>query len=124
MSIWWQIGGGGSHNIVVGRYNQFTSAGFGNLVVREGNTAQYGAEFVAGEGNTVTGFYGSILGGYENIANGSGAVICGGQGNWATGEGSVELGGYGNKENAAFSITLGGYNMSDSLEGEYFINLY
>jgi hypothetical protein len=51
-------------------------------------------------------------------------VICGGQGNWATGEGSVELGGYGNKENAAFSITLGGYNMSDSLEGEYFINLY
>src|ERR1700722_4743755 len=114
----------GSHNFVIGRYNQFAVSGFGNLVGGESNAASGEAGFVAGGSNETSGTFNSVLGGVDNWASGSYSVVCGGGYDWTTNVASVILGGYDNKENAAYSITVGGTGNTDvSTAPFYSINL-
>lgn len=108
------IGRGGSHNLVVGRYNQFGVAGFSNLVGGEWNGAASEAGFVVGLYNETSGAFSSISGGVGNWAGSEYSSVCGGEGNSAIGTCSVVLGGYYNKEYAGDSVTLGGYNNADT----------
>jgi hypothetical protein len=55
---------GGSHNLVIGRFNGFTKAAFGGLV--------------AGESNTVAAEGASVSGGLKNTASGPLASVSGG----------------------------------------------
>jgi len=56
---------GGSHNLVIGRFNRFTRAAFGGLV--------------AGEVNSINNEGTSVSGGTFNIASGQYTVVLGGQ---------------------------------------------
>jgi hypothetical protein len=122
----------GSHNLIVGRYHQFTAgsrptgsgpAGFGNVLVGEANTADYIGEFVAGAGNTASGYSSTVLGGFANFSTASLSVVCGGNNNRATAEWSLVLGGQENIENCVSSITLGGFGNSDSIQaGGFLVN--
>jgi hypothetical protein len=67
----------GSHNIVVGQYQNFSS--FGGLV--------------AGFGNTINGAFSSVSGGYNNTADGDYSSVSGGQSNGAEGAYSSVSGG-------------------------------
>ena len=67
----------GSHNVVVGRWHNFSR--FGGLVV--------------GHSNTISGDYAVVSGGYRNEARGRDAVVSGGVGNEASGEGAAVSGG-------------------------------
>jgi hypothetical protein len=116
-------GRSGSHNPIVGKYHSFP-VGCGNVIVGEGNTAKYSAEFVAGQGNIASGVYASVLGGFENTASGAAAVVCGGQSNTTSGQASVELGGINNQECGTNSITLGGISNTDSIQALSVVNLY
>jgi hypothetical protein len=69
---------GGSHNLVIGRFNGFTKAAFGGLV--------------AGESNTVAAEEASVSGGASNTASGPNASVTGGAGNIAGGNETVVLG--------------------------------
>jgi len=108
------IGRGGSHNLVVGRYNQFGVAGFGNLVGGEWNDAASEAGFVVGLYNETSGAFSSISGGVGNWAGSEYSSVCGGEGDWSLGICSVVLGGYYNKEYGSHSVTVGGYNQTDA----------
>lgn len=70
----------GSHNIVVGRFHEYTS---------------YGG-FVAGQRNTISGTEASVSGGSSNTASGSVASVSGGQSNNALDDRSSVSGGVGN----------------------------
>jgi outer membrane murein-binding lipoprotein Lpp len=100
---------GGSHNLVIGRWNMFTNAAFGGLVAGEGNTISNGAASVlggfqntasgalasvlAGDFNTASELFASVSGGADNLANGFEASVSGGFGNTASGNGASVLGG-------------------------------
>jgi hypothetical protein len=67
----------GSHNIVVGKYHEFSS--FGGLAI--------------GEQHRIDGPFASVSGGLNNRAIGEHAAVCGGEGNLASGRGSTVSGG-------------------------------
>lgn len=96
----------GSHNLVIGRNNSFTSSG--GIVAGYSNTlsGQYAAAF--GESNTASGVYSTVTGGSNNVASGFDSSVSGGTGNSAIG-GSVS-GGAGNTATALFSSVSGGRN--------------
>jgi hypothetical protein len=90
----------GSHNVVVGRWHNFSR--FGGLVV--------------GHSNTISGDYAVVSGGYRNEARGRDAVVSGGVGNEARGEGAAVSGGVNNTasgDNAAISGGGGNRAMGD-----------
>ena len=96
----------GSHNLVVGRQNNYSS--WGGQVVGSSNTVRGLLSSVCGgEGNTASGDYSVVGGGVSNLADGSGSLVGGGRGNAATGIDSVISGG---RENRAegFISTVGG----------------
>ena len=70
----------GSHNLVGGSLNAFSSTG----------------GLVFGHGNTLSGPYSAILSGEANIASGTNASVIDGYGNKATGLDTTVLGGKGN----------------------------
>ena len=76
----------GSHNVVVGRMNNFSR--FGGLVV--------------GANNEISGTFATVSGGVNNIASGNSAVVSGGENNTASGPSSSVSGG---GENTASGIT-------------------
>jgi hypothetical protein len=81
----------GSHNIVVGEWQNFSS--FGGLVV--GVMSEISAEWASvtgGIGNTASGFGASISGGVRNVASGGASSISGGLTNTAVG-GTSSIGG-------------------------------
>jgi hypothetical protein len=82
----------GSHNVIVGARHDYT--GYGGLV--------------AGEGNSVSGQYCSVLGGTENRGSGVGSVVCGGVGNNATSLGTV-CGGASNRATGFTATIAGGF---------------
>ena len=91
----------GLGNLIVG-YNELRFAGGDNrtgshnIVVGEGqNYSSYGG-LVAGRQNTVSGPYTSISGGYYNTASGQFSSISGGLGNTASGYSASISGGYEN----------------------------
>jgi hypothetical protein len=82
----------GSHNIVVGMENNFSS--YGGLVV--------------GDLNTISGDFASVSGGKANTANGTFASVSGGNANTASGFAASVSGGRGNTASGAFASVSGG----------------
>jgi hypothetical protein len=77
---------GGSHNLVLGRFNAFTSSAFGGLVGGEFNTiSAEEATVLAGRFNTASNLQASVLGGQSNTASGFQASVLAGQANTASG---------------------------------------
>jgi hypothetical protein len=76
---------GGSHNLVIGRFNSFAPGAFGGLVAGENNiiTSQ-GASVSGGESNTASGTLSSVSGGVNNHATGDFSSVSGGELNNAT----------------------------------------
>jgi hypothetical protein len=83
----------GSHNLVLGDFNNYTS--YGGLVT--------------GGANDITGPYAVILGGAYNIASGGNASIAGGKNNQATGQAASVSGGAGNTASLDCASVTGGF---------------
>jgi hypothetical protein len=82
----------GSHNLIVGMDNYYTS---------------YGA-IIGGEHNASDGPGSSVLGGYYNNAGGEYSVVVGGSSQVASGDYSAAVGGTGNDATGDYSAVLGG----------------
>ncbi|MEM7244762.1 MAG: hypothetical protein AAF533_05430 [Acidobacteriota bacterium] len=118
----------GSHNLVLGRFNNFSSysgviAGESNALSapltsilggRENLASAFGAMVVGGHGNESDGLETTILGGFGNLATGDRSSIAGGAGNDAIGETSAIAGGFGNTAEGA-SSTVGGGLINNAL---------
>jgi hypothetical protein len=83
----------GSHNVVLGDHNGYTS--YGGLVAGQGNQilGPY-CTITGGTGNTARNYWSSVNGGFSNIANGQGSVVNGGQQNSASESYAAVSGGY------------------------------
>jgi hypothetical protein len=120
---------GGSHNLVIGRFNRFLSAASGGLVAGEfntisapgasvsggaGNTASDAEASVSGgSGNTASGEFSSVSGGLENTAtDGLATSVSGGQGNTARGDFASVSGGKGNNAGGELSVVIGGQGVT------------
>lgn len=111
----------GSHMLVVGSLNNYSS--FGGLAVGRLNTTSGAYASIAGgetntasgkhasisggEGNTASGAWAWIGGGQQNVASGTNSSVGGGDGNAATGNTSSVSGGWGN-ESSGVSAWIGG----------------
>ena len=91
---------GGSHNLVIGRWNRFTQAAFGG--------------FVAGEANRISNEGTSVSGGFANTASGQIASVSGGGFNTASGTDASVSGGNGNTAGGALTVVIGGQNVTDN----------
>jgi hypothetical protein len=107
---------GGSHNLVIGRWNRFPSA-FGGFVAGEANTIfGQGASVSSGGANAAEGADASVSGGRFNTASAPYASVSGGQGNFATistghfGFGASVSGGTGNRASGTNASVCGGEN--------------
>jgi hypothetical protein len=99
----------GSHNLVIGNDNGYTSyggvvAGYGNLI-----SGMY-ASASGGFGNSATGDYSSVSGGTDNKASGTWATVIGGDNNVASGTEASITGGILNTASGSGSSILGGYD--------------
>ena len=83
----------GSHNVVVGSFNNFSS--FGGLVV--------------GETNEISGQFASVSGGFRNSASGANASVSGGFLNTASSDVSSVSGGQANQATGIVSSVSGGF---------------
>lgn len=97
----------GSHNLVLGIRNQYTShsgivGGVDNLV-----SAPY-ASVLSGELNQSTGLQSVIVSGYGGIADDTTSVVISGYQNQASGFRSVVVSGWQNDSNGSYSSILGG----------------
>jgi hypothetical protein len=104
-----QLERGGSHNLVVGDDNGYTSyggivAGYGNLI------SGIFASASGGNGNSATGDYSSISGGTDNTSGGTYSTVIGGDNNTATGTESSITGGVLNSATGSGASILGGYD--------------
>lgn len=113
---------GGSHMLVVGSHNNYTS--FGGIVAGFGNAARgpfaavtggsvneatgVCAVVSAGKANIASGVYASVSGGDFNEARGAYSSISGGVANTATGENASVSGGSGNESSGYYSSVSGG----------------
>lgn len=106
-AIWSRNHRSGSHNIVAGARNGYSS--YGGLVVGDTNaiTARF-ASISGGAGNLARAQVTSISGGANNTANGNGASVSGGFLNVANGERSSVSGGYENIVDGPFGSISGG----------------
>jgi hypothetical protein len=91
----------GSHNLVMGSQNSYSSAG----------------GIVAGQGNFITALYASNLGGNANVASGKAAVNVAGQGNHPTDVNDAILGGANNTASSNNSTVAGGSSNKSSFVG-------
>lgn len=82
----------GSHMLVLGEMNNFTS--FGGIV--------------GGTGNTTSGDYASVIAGFGSTASGTGAAVLGGAGNTASGLNATVSGGEGGEASGLSSSIAGG----------------
>ncbi len=92
----------GSHNIVIGKNNNYSA--YGGLVVGYQNEISGEYSSVSGGLNTASGFGSSVSGGYQNIASNSYSSVSGGFSNTASGNGSSVSGGSYNTADIAFSV--------------------
>jgi hypothetical protein len=122
-------GRGGSHNLIVGDDNTFTSSGGLVAGYLNGIASEY-ASVSGGQGNAANGPYSSVSGGESNTASSEGASISGGDsnvassleasisggdGNLASGNLATVSGGQFNTASGNFSSVAGGQNTSISL---------
>lgn len=108
----------GSHNLVLGRWNDYIS--YGGIVGGELNLIA-GASSMAMGGllNTAQGEYSSILGGSGNTAVGIAATISGGEANRAQGILSTIGGGFNNQTTGNLSTIGGGINLETTRATEW-----
>ena len=105
----------GSHNLIVGRYNNYSS--YGGLVVGSGNTISgIFASISGGTDNVAKGHYSSMSGGYKNFAEGNWSSVSGGDYNHAKGLSARVSGGKNNKAEGDYSSVSGGYYNSAAEE--------
>lgn len=100
----------GSHNVIVGPRNNYSSR---EGIVTGNNNGIYavGATVSGGQGNMASATYSSVAGGRNNTASGYGSVVSGGMDNKATGwDSSVSGGRYNQATNYYSSVTAGSYN--------------
>lgn len=97
----------GSHNLVLGDRNNYTS--YGGLVGGDDNTisASY-AMVLAADGATASGSRSVVVTGYQGEATNTTAVVIGGYSNKATAFRSVTVGGWENSADGSYSSILGG----------------
>jgi hypothetical protein len=95
----------GSHNLILGQYNNFSS--FGGLV--------------GGSQNSITGAFASVLSGINNTASGDHSTVTGGASNTASGPFSSVSGGSSNNAFGFFSSISGGGELSAG-DGEWEAN--
>jgi hypothetical protein len=118
----------GSHNLIVGIDHEYRS--YGGLVAGRGNTIS--GDFVSvsggynntasdsydsvsgGTGNTASGRQSSVSGGSANEASGWRSAVCGGGSNTASGAGASVSGGTGNTASGSQSSVSGGSNNTAS----------
>ncbi len=91
----------GSHNLVMGSQNSYSSAG----------------GIIAGRGNFISALHASNLGGTGNLASGSLSVTVAGQGNHATETGAAILGGANNLASGSNASVSGGSSNSARVVG-------
>ena len=106
----------GSHNIVGGSGNAYSS--YGGLVVGEDNAieARY-ASVSAGRQHVASGVHSSVSGGVNNIAEADGSSVSGGHKNKATGLSSSVSGGGDNEASGMRSSVSGGTSNSAAGSG-------
>jgi hypothetical protein len=97
----------GSHNLVIGADNMYTS--YGSLVVGENNSAfaPY-ASVVGGYFNDATGWYSTVVGSAGNVAEGNWSSVLGAYTGTASGIHSTAVGGDDASASGGFSTVLGG----------------
>jgi polyhydroxyalkanoate synthesis regulator phasin len=99
----------GSHNLVIGEFNRFTSPAFGGLVAGRLNAiSAQEASVSGGNGNTASNIFASVSGGDGNTASGETASVSGGAGNTASGIQASVSGGDGNTASGALASVIGG----------------
>ena len=104
---------GGSHNLVIGFENNYSS--FGGMVVGYANEIVGIFSSVSGGlGNTARGQYSSVSGGVENSASGALSSVSGGYGNDAFGQSSSVSGGRFNEATGDYASVSGGLNNTAS----------
>jgi hypothetical protein len=106
----------GSHNVIVGRRNNYSS--YGGLVVGHQNAiaARY-ASVVGGYNNTASGEYATVTAGIGNTASGAAAGVSGGYGNTASGHRASVSGGYSNTADGDYtSVSGGNYNTASGAD--------
>ena len=99
----------GSHNLVAGRWNSYSSHsgavfGHNNVVNRPG------ASVTGGYGNAATGLRATVTGGYTNVASGDRSAILGGFAGRAEGLLSTLSGGEQNVSSGQYSNIVSGFN--------------
>lgn len=113
---------GGSHNLIVGDYNNYTSiggivVGYGNEISEEYASVSGGylnkasgenSSVSGGAHNKASGDFSSASGGNSNIASGMWSSVGGGENNKATGEKSSVSGGIANIASGTWSSVSGG----------------
>ncbi|MFW5640517.1 MAG: hypothetical protein ACOC0H_05075, partial [Thermodesulfobacteriota bacterium] len=99
----------GSHNIIIGSENNYSS--YGGLVVgRRNDIENIYSSVSGGRNNSANGAYSSVSGGSSNEASGMSSSVSGGYQNKAIEEHSNVSGGYTNIAGGIFSSVSGGYN--------------
>jgi hypothetical protein len=113
-------GRSGSHNLVIGRWNQFPKSAFGGIVAGELNIIEGEATSVTGGlSNQAVGKYSNVNGGFGNGTLGEGSSVLGGTSNTAVGRYSAVVGGQGNISRGDESSILGG-NGNNTATGSFF----
>jgi len=99
----------GSHNIILGKENSYSS--FGSIISGSNNkvNSPYGS-IIGGKYNIVEGEYGVVIGGQSNKSTGIAASVTGGQSNIASGECSSISGGQFDSANGYSASISGGSN--------------
>jgi hypothetical protein len=114
----------GSHMLVAGTRNNYTSDSFGGILVGDlnetsaekasvlggvSNTASgFGSTVSGGRSNTASNYYASVSGGNSNTASGNYASVSGGDTNTAGGYYASVSGGYGNISSGYYTSVSGG----------------
>ena len=106
----------GSHNVVAGTQNNYTSSG-GIVAGRENTISGLYATVTGGSGSEASGTYASVSGGGLNIASGLGSSVSGGYQNLSSSERSSVSGGYLNDSVGFFTSVSGGVNNSAGVAG-------
>ncbi|MFO0891207.1 MAG: hypothetical protein U0790_18945 [Isosphaeraceae bacterium] len=108
----------GSHNLILGDYNNYTS--YGGLVAGYFNTISgFYCSVSGGAGNTASGNWSSVSGGVDNTASGNWSSVSGGDLNTASHIYSSVSGGGGNKATGIASSVSGGFNRSANPNGSW-----
>jgi hypothetical protein len=97
----------GSHNLVLGSGQAYTS--YGALLAGEGNEASAPYTAVFGAINEASGLASSVTGGHGSTASASYSSVTGGSGNAASGEDSSVTGGLSGTASGIFSVVTGGF---------------